>query len=93
MLVSYDTFNSCCTKRQKKSIFRHEFDKNLTKSQFYENMDENLIYVHLCVIWQYHPCDMYIYLHTIGLIGTFPNPEIKALSLTQLNTSGGRRNM
>ena len=23
----------------------------------------------LCVIWQYHPCDMYIHLHTIGLIG------------------------
>ena len=30
---------------------------------------------------------------TFGDIGTFPNPEIKALSLTQLNTSGGRRNM
>ena len=27
------------------------------------------------------------------LIGAFPNPEIKALSLIQLNTSGGRRNM
>ena len=26
-------------------------------------------------------------------IGTFPNPEIKALLLTQLNTSGGPRNM
>ena len=27
------------------------------------------------------------------LIGAFPNPEIKALSLIQLNTSSGRRNM
>ena len=26
-------------------------------------------------------------------IGTFPNPEIKALSLTQLNTSSGRQNI
>ena len=23
----------------------------------------------LCAIWQYHPCDMYIHLHTICLIG------------------------
>ena len=22
----------------------------------------------LCVVWQYHPCDMYIHFHTIGLI-------------------------
>ena len=24
---------------------------------------------HFCFIWQYQPCDMYIHLHTIGLIG------------------------
>ena len=30
---------------EKPSIFRHEFDKNFPKSQFYENVDENLIYV------------------------------------------------
>ena len=29
----------------KNCIFRHEFYKNLSKSQFYENADENLIYV------------------------------------------------
>ena len=45
MLVSYDTFNSWCTKRQKNCIFRHEFDKNFSKSQFYENADKNVIYV------------------------------------------------
>ena len=45
MLVSYDMFNSCCTKLQKNCIFRHEFDKNFSKSQFYENVGGNLIYV------------------------------------------------
>ena len=45
MLFSSDTINSFCTKRQKNCIFRHEFDKNFSKSQFYENANENLIYV------------------------------------------------
>ena len=45
MLVSYDTFNSCCAKGQKKCIFRHEFYKNCPKSQFHENADGNLTYV------------------------------------------------
>ena len=29
----------------KKHIFRHEFDKNFSKLQFYENADKNLTYV------------------------------------------------
>ena len=42
MLVSYDTFKSCCAKRQKNCIFRHEFYNNCSKSQFHKNRDENL---------------------------------------------------
>ena len=45
MLVSYDTVNSCGTKRQKNCIFRHDLHKNCSKSQFHENADENLTYV------------------------------------------------
>ena len=45
MLVSYDTFNSCCTKRQKTVFFVMNFHKNSSKLQFYENADKNLIYV------------------------------------------------
>ena len=45
MLVSCDKINSCWAKWQKNFIFRHEFGKKLSKSQFQENTDENLIYV------------------------------------------------
>ena len=53
----------------KNCIFRHKFYKNFSKSQFYENADENSLYVSFVFIWQYQPCDIYIHLHTIGLIG------------------------
>ena len=33
-------------------------------------MGMTILYVYIsCIIWQYHPRDMYIHLHTIGLIG------------------------
>ena len=54
MLVSYDTFNSYCAKQQKNCIFRHEFCKNSSKSQFHKNTDENLIYVSFDNITPWH---------------------------------------
>ena len=50
-------------------IFRHEFDKNCSKSQFYEMRVEIQYACNFCVIWQYHSCDMYNHLPTISLIG------------------------
>ena len=69
MLISYDTFNSCCTKPQKTAFFvmnsikiprNYNFTKMLMKIQY--TCD-------LCVIWHYQPCDMYSPLHMIGVIG------------------------
>ena len=34
-----------------------------------ENAAEHLYMCNSCVIWQYHPCDIYTHLQTIGLIG------------------------
>ena len=65
----YVTFNPCCT-YDKNCIFRHKFYKKFSKSQFYENVDENSIYVsfvfHLTISTLRH---IYIHLHTICLIG------------------------
>ena len=36
-LAVLDDKNNC--------ILRHEFDKNFSKSQFYDNVDESLIYM------------------------------------------------
>ena len=53
----------------KNCIFRHEFYKNCSKSQFHDHMDENLIYVQYVCHLTTFPRDMYIHLHTIGLTG------------------------
>ena len=69
MLISYDTFNSWCAKRQKTAFFVMNFIKivqnhSLTKIRM--TIEHTC---HLCVIWQHYPCNMYIHLHTIGLTG------------------------
>ena len=69
MLISFDTFNSCCAKRQKNCIFRHEFIKIAQNHSFTKIRMKIWHTCHLCVIWQHYPCNMYIHLHTIGLIG------------------------
>ena len=56
-------------KTTKICIFRREFYKKCSKSQFHDNMDENLIYVQFGCHVTTSPCDMYIHLHTIGLTG------------------------
>ena len=46
MLFSYDMLHSCCAKQQKTVFFIMNFiKKNCSKSQFHDNMDDNLIYV------------------------------------------------
>ena len=43
-------------------------------------------------VWKYALFQMSFPLHTHDT-GTFPNPEIKQLLLTQLNAYGGHQNM
>ena len=69
MLISYNTFNSCCAKRQKTAFFVKNFIKKKFKITVSWKYGWKLITCHLCVIWQHYPCDMYIHLHTIGLTG------------------------
>ena len=39
----------------------------IVKNNSFKRM--NILYMcNLCVIWQHHPYDMYIHLHTMGLI-------------------------
>ena len=52
----------------KNCIFRHEFYKNCSKSQCHEYATKILDICNSCVIWKYHPSDMYIPSHLIGLI-------------------------
>ena len=69
MLVSYDTVNSCCAKRQKTAFFVMNFIKIGQNHSFTKMWMEIKHKCNLCVIWQHNPCDMYIDLHTIGLTG------------------------
>ena len=69
MLVSYDTLNSCCTKRQKTAFFVMNLIKISRNHSFMKILMKIWYTCNLCVIWQYHPCDMCINLHTTGLIG------------------------
>ena len=44
------------------------FTKKCSKSQFHEMQMKILYICNSRVIWKYHPSDMYIHSHTIGLI-------------------------
>ena len=65
MLFSYDMFKSFCAKQQKAVLFVMNLKKNCSKSQFHDNMDENLIYVQFVCYLTTLPRDMYIQLHTV----------------------------
>ena len=42
----------------------------IAQNHSFAKMGMKISYVYTsCIIWQYHPCDMYINLHTICLIG------------------------
>ena len=42
----------------------------IAQNHSFAKMGMKILYMYTsCIIWQYHPCDMYIHLHTIGLIG------------------------
>ena len=69
MLISYDTFNSCCAKRQKTAFFVINFIKIVQNHSFTKMRIKICHSCHLCEIWQHYPCDMYIHLHTICLTG------------------------
>ena len=69
LLVSFATLNSRRNKRHKTAFFVINFIK-VSQNYSFTKMLMKIWYIcNLCVIWKYHPCDMYIHLHTIGFIG------------------------
>ena len=92
MLVSYDAFNSGCTKWQKNPAFfvmnfikiprNYNFTKMLMKTQY--TCD-------LCVIWHNQPCDMCIHLHTInrrdGIMRSYISFCAKSASISLVDIS------
>ena len=65
MLLSYA---SCCNKWHKTAFFVMNFVKIAQNHSFTKIRMKILCMCNSWSIWQYHPCDIYIHLHTIGLI-------------------------